>query len=193
MYIIGFNGPPYSGKDTLARFLAEHIDSQGVTTPVIEVSLSTPLRRLAYQMVGETYVDNHDDYTEFKETHYKEFGCSGRQLMIDVSEKFLKPCYGKSIMAKMLFSSLPVGFDGLALIRDSGFQCEIDPLAEIVGAGNLLIVQVRRDGCTFEGDSREWVSHHIMGTVINNGTLDNLRDEAKRIYDGMVKTLGWKL
>jgi hypothetical protein len=193
MYIIGFNGPPYSGKDTLARMVAEHMDSQGVLLPVIEASLSTPLRRLAYQMVGETYVDDHADYSEFKETHYDEFGCTGRQLMIDVSERFLKLCYGKSIMAKMLFSSLPVGFAGVVLVRDSGFQCEIDPLVDTVGRRNLFIVQMRRATCSFEGDSREWVTHNFMQEVHNNGTLDDLRRDAISVYDNVVNQLGWKL
>jgi tRNA uridine 5-carbamoylmethylation protein Kti12 len=39
MYIVCFNGPPYSGKDTLARMVADYMDSQQVVVPTIVVSL----------------------------------------------------------------------------------------------------------------------------------------------------------
>src|SRR3546814_3320002 len=34
MYIVGFNGPPRSDKDTLAEMLANHMDKHQVTLPV---------------------------------------------------------------------------------------------------------------------------------------------------------------
>lgn len=197
MYIVGFNGPPYSGKDTLARMLAEHIDSLGFTVPVIEVSLSSPLRRLAYTMVGRIYVP--ETYDEFKTETFPQFGgVTGRQLMIDVSERFLKLCYGKEIMAQMLLRELqelpPYPFDGLVLVRDSGFQCEVDPLIAAVGAENLYIARVVRNHCSFKGDSREWVYHEGReGVWHNNGSLALLRTKAAKLYEHLVNHMGWKL
>lgn len=190
MYLVGFNGPPYSGKDTLARMLADHMDSQQVVVPVMVVALSMPLRRIAYQMVGQTYTPA--TYPIFKETIFPQFGCSGRQLMIDISESFLKLKYGKSILAQMLLDELK-DFHGVALIADSGFQCEIEPLADAVGPRNLFIVQVKRPECTFKSDSREWVYHALMQTTMNQGSLDELRESAKLIYENMRDVLLWKL
>ena len=190
MYIVCFNGPPYSGKDTMARMLADHMDSQQVAVPTMVVSLSMPLRRIAFQMIGETY--NPARYKAFKETKFEQFGVTGRQLMIDVSEKLLKPCYGSAIMVKMLLRELQ-GFTGVALIADSGFQCEIDPLINAVGAANLYVARVQRDGCSFADDSREWVYHDFDGDYLNNGTLDDLKTEAGRIYGRLVNNLGWRL
>lgn len=195
MYIVGFNGPPYSGKDTLARMLAEHMDSRKVVVSVVEVSLSTPLRRIAYQMIGQNYLPNHIgclDYGKFKETHYPQFGCSGRQLMIDVSEKYLKLCYGQSIMANLLLADFR-DFHGVLLVRDSGFQCEVDPLVDAVGADNLYIARVTRPGSTFVGDSREWVYHKHEGRISNGGSLDLLRTKAAKLYEHLVNQMGWKL
>jgi hypothetical protein len=149
-----------------------------------------PLRRIAYQMIGETY--SPATYKIFKETLYGQFGVTGRQLLIDASEKFLKPCYGKEIMAEMLLSELE-NFDGVALVADSGFQCEIDPMINAVGRRNLFVVQMRRATSTFEGDSREWVTHSHMSEVHNNGTLDDLRGDAAKLYDNLVSQMGWKL
>lgn len=195
MYIVCFNGPPYSGKDTMARMLAEHMDSQEVTIPVVEVSLSLPLRRLAYQMVGRDYIP--ETYDDFKKETFPQFGgVTGRQLMIDVSERFLKLCYGQDIMAKMLLNELAdLEFPdkGVVLVRDSGFQCEVQPLIDAVGARNLFVVQIHRTDCTFVGDSREWVEHSLMGRTYNNESLESLRADAVALYDGLVNTLGWQL
>jgi hypothetical protein len=195
MYFVCFNGPPYSGKDTFARMFAEHVDSLGITTPVIEVSLSSPLRRIAYMMVGRLYVP--ETYDEFKKETFPQFGgVTGRQLMIDVSERFLKLCYGQDIMVKMLLNELQeAGFpdSGVVLVRDSGFQCEVDPLIDAVGAENLYVARVVRDGCSFKGDSREWVYHDNAHVWYNGGTLERLRTKAPRLLNILVNDLGWKL
>src|SRR3546814_1935302 len=52
MYIVGFNGPPRSGKDTLAEMLANHMDKHQVTLPVKFESLSLTLRHIAHSVVG---------------------------------------------------------------------------------------------------------------------------------------------
>lgn len=197
MHVVVFNGPPYCGKDTLARMLADHMESQGVNSPVKEESLSLPLRHVAYAMVGETY--NDASYAAFKETPFAEFGNrTGRQLMIDVSESFLKQVYGEKIMAQMLVArnSDWLDTDGVLLIRDGGFQIEISAMLDEIIADNIYVVQIHRDGCSFDNDSREWVRHPNsarMMQVWNNGSLNDLRTEAARIYGRLVNQMGWKL
>lgn len=201
MYIVGFNGPPESGKDTLAEMLADHMDKQGVTIPVIQCSLSTPLRCIAYGMAGwDGKRLEGDDYAEFKRTEFPLLGVTGRQLMIDASEKFLKPTYGEDVMARLFLSSHTGPYlvkEKVLLIRDSGFQVEVDPLIQAVGGDNLAIINVQREGKDFSNDSREWVFHpdpeRRQYVVQNNGTLDDLRTEAGRIYGRLVNQCGWKL
>lgn len=210
MYVIGFNGPPQCGKDTLARFFREYVEERHPILSVMEVSLSTPLRKIAYAMAGWEYPSAHMPYELFKTLPFPELHRTGRELMIDVSERFLKPVYGQDVMAKLLRASVPDGFDGLLLIKDSGFQCEVGPIIEWVGAANLLVCQVLRDGYdSFENDSREWVwnNHNVdngrvnkslgssqvpMTTMIaNKGTLEELRVEAGRLYGRCVNSRGW--
>lgn len=193
MYIVGFNGPPQVGKDTMARMLAEHMDSQGVTLPVKEVSLSMPLRRIAYAMVGwEGRPLDGEPYEDFKTTHFSAFWRTGRELMIDVSEKFLKPCYGQTIMAKLLIQDLG-SFPGVVLVRDMGFQVEAETLRGFVGKHNFCGARVVRSGCDFSNDSREWVTHSQLNVFNNDGTLDDLRTEAGRLYGRLVNQMGWIL
>lgn len=199
MYIVAFNGPSQSGKDTLADFLVDHMDAQGVDAPVFRESLSMPLRKIAYAMAGWRGQLDGPSYEDFKRAKFIAFGgITGRQLMIDVSEKFLKPTYGVEIMAQMLIDR----HAGLALnnkvilIRDTGFQLELEPLIRWVGVKNIRVVQVHRNGCSFEGDSREWVFPPLgyeFTRINNDGTLADLKTEAGRIYGRLVNQYGWRL
>lgn len=197
MYIVGFNGPPRSGKDTAAEMLHAYMIERGINPDKIrEDSLSLPLRHIAYGMCGWRYGDSSaPDYEEFKNMHFDEFGKSGRKLMIDASESFLKPNYGQDIMAKILLRRHFM-FDGVLLIKGMGFQCEFQTLAAWESTRNVYIVRVQREGTTFEGDSREWVNHHDSGCSMalpNNRSLDDLRVEAGRIYGRLVNQMGWVL
>lgn len=192
MYIVAFNGPPRCGKDTMARMLADHMDSKGVTLPVREVSLSTPLRVIAYAMTGFKGALDGDDYEGFKTTRFLEFDRTGRELMIDVSEKFLKSVYGQEIMAELLFAQLSE-FTGVALIRDVGFQVELDTLARVVEPRQIYVACLRREGCDFSNDSREYVIHKFSHGYENTGSLADLRTEAGRIYGRLVNQMGWNL
>lgn len=195
MYCVIFNGPPESGKDTLSEMLVEHMDSR-IDTAVREESLSLPLRKLAYQMAGWTGEYEGDNYSDFKRAKFEQFGgATGRQLMIDVSERFLKLCYGEDIMAQMLIARNQ-NFRGLLLIRDGGFQLEVDPLIRAYGVENVYIVNIIRPGKDFTNDSREWINHPRSGSQIqisNDSDLFHLRTEAGRIYGRLVNQMGWVL
>lgn len=192
MYIVGFNGPPRSGKDTLAEMLAQHMDSAGVTIPVFTLPLSLPLREIAFTMAGLKYSQVH--YEDFKTTHFPMFGKTGRQLMIDVSESFLKPVYGQDIMAKLLYDRIPLdlAMSSVLLVPDCGFQVETEYLGNTVGAENFFLARVRRTGCDFSNDSRGWVNHRFDVDIPNGGTLEELRDEAAFLYRRLVNYMGWK-
>ena len=193
-FIVGFNGPPQCGKDTMAKLFLQHMDAQGVMIPVMTKPLSWPLRLMAHVMIGRTY--QTVDYERFKEEYFESFKCTGRQLMINCSECFLKPTYGLGALSKMFIESIEESFPMLVVIPDSGFQCEIEPLCEHYGAENVYMVRIHREGCTFENDSREYVTHplptHNMD-VTNDGTIKDLATEAGRLYGRLVNQRGWQL
>jgi hypothetical protein len=195
MYIVGFNGPPESGKDSLAEGLAGVIENLH-NIPVKFESLSMPLRKIAYAAVDFKGDLDGPDYARFKTTEFSELGVTGRQLMIDVSEKFLKPTYGISVMAKLLIER-NAEFHGLLLIRDCGFQCEVDPLIQWAGSENFFIARCHRPTKNFANDSREYVYHHATRLMdddyYNESTEWNWKTvEAQRVYARIVN-LGWKL
>lgn len=195
MFVVCFNGPPGSGKDTAAEMLAQHLDSR-TDLSVRQASLSFPLRTIAYAMAGFGGMQHGNAYEQFKRTTYPQFGGrTGRQLMIDVSESFLKPLYSRQIMVEMLIERNRE-IDGILLIRDSGFQHEVNCLMRAYGHSNVYVVRVRREGCDFSNDSREWVKHRDIGSAMNlqnHGSLEDLRTEVARIYERLVNQMGWKL
>src|SRR3546814_1433390 len=83
-------------------------------------------------------------------------------MMKDSREKYVKQCYGKDVMARII-SKRNLDFEGILLIRDCGFQIEVDPLEEWVGVENLYMVNLFREGCDFTNDSREYV--HTNGKM----------------------------
>ena len=193
MYILGFNGPPRCGKDSMAMMVVDHMEVQGCDIPVKVDYLSLPLRQIAYQMVGYTGDLFGESYESFKVQQFGAFDArSGRELMIDVSERFLKPTYGIDIMARMLLQR-NADFHGLLLVPDSGFMCEVQPLIDAVGENHFYVVRVHREGTDFNNDSREWVHCFHDTDVQNDGTLDDLRTEAGRIYGRLVNKMHWKL
>lgn len=191
MYLVGFNGPPRCGKDTMARMLAEYMDSR-ITLPVREINLNLPLRKIAYAMVGFTGSMEGADYEAFKVKWFSSLDRTGRQLLIEVSENFLKPTYGQGVLADLLFEQT-AGFHGVGLLRDCGFQCEVDPLARLLGFRKIYVARIHREGCDFSNDSREYVTHPFADDYENNGSLDDLRTEAGRIYGRLVNQMGWAL
>ena len=156
------------------------------------------LRKVAYTLTG--YEGKHldgEDYSDFKKQEFRlgDAMVTGRQIMIDVSERFLKPVYGKEIMADLMLLQYK-DYHGVLLVRDSGFQLEVDPMIRFAGLANVYVVRVARPDKSYAHDSRESVYHpvskHNMG-ILNNGTLDDLRTEAGRIYGRLVNQMGWVL
>jgi hypothetical protein len=205
VYVLGLNGPPRSGKDTIAQMILEE---STLDIPIKIDHLSEPLRRIAFAMVGRVYVhDQADAYEEFKSTLFPQFNRTGRQLMIDVSESFLKPTYGQQVMAQMLVERNK-NFSGLLIVPDSGFVCEIAPLHEWCNPtprqnrggssltrtvnNNFFVCRVHRDGTTFKGDSREWVYADNEMDLANNGSLDDLTIQVRHLTSRL-RELKWPL
>lgn len=200
MYLLGFNGPPRCGKDSLAKAFADYLDDKGCTLPVRVEYLSEPMRHIAYAMIGFKGQLKGSDYEYFKGAHWPQFDRDGRHLMIDVSESFMKPLYGLDIFARMLLERVK-GFHGIVLVPDSGFQCEVSPLIESLGPDNVVIARVHRTETVGNltrkydfadmNDSREWVGAPLETDLTNEGTLEDLKTEAGRLYGRLVNRMGW--
>ena len=97
---------------------------------------------------------------------------SPREALIYASELVVKPAFGNDYFGKIANSNIqPCG----AVFSDGGFDEEIGPITR--GQKDVYIIQFERDGCTWGGDSRGWLSdHHGIPTLktTNNGTVEEL-------------------
>ena len=130
------NGPPRSGKDTIAKRL----------TDFIHVEFKEELFNMAIEMSGvpsdewfaryEGYIQENGPYENFKTTWLKNEpwdklnGLSQREFMIKVSEEWAKPLFGKDVFGKRLKERLDCKAwkeDESFVTSDGGFFEEMLP------------------------------------------------------------------
>jgi hypothetical protein len=160
--LLAFNGPPGSGKD-YATDEACHVIDDLTGWIALPHKLSAPLKRMVPAMMNTT----HRELEASKDKSLlSPMGITYRQAQIDVSEKFMKPVYGQDIFGRLAVNEIAMELDKSVykeynvciIISDLGFSYELDKLIDWVGAENTRIVQLYREGHTFLGDSRSYVT-----------------------------------
>lgn len=198
-YIIGLNGPPKSGKDTIAAAMRDHLDPR-CNIPVVIDHLARPMRQMAMSLTGNDPTD-FALYNSIKDTPQKLLrrALTGgldsiRQLMIAMSEEFIKPVYGQDFWArKMLLSHqwLDEGMPGVLIVPDIGFPAEVGVFDDMFPGVKTLIVQVDRPGATWVGDSRvPCEGMRNTAHIFNDRTPEWA---AEWVWDHAIRHLGWNL
>lgn len=186
-YVIGFNGPPRSGKDSIADALRD-IVYRRCDIATHRAALSMPMRYVVYDLIGEIYTTKH--YEDFKDVPNPLFkGETIRQAIIRLSEEFVKPTYGVDYWARYLHHQNRLWWGKvpcLMVISDIGFQEECDYFREHSYFKN---VHVHRNGIDWKNDSRTYVDGDAYLHCSNNETIEFA---AERIFDQLVN-LGWDL
>jgi len=177
--IIFINGPPRSGKDTAGEILAEATGGE-------LFKFAEPLKLMAHRLVSafaphaiperaEHAADFFEDVKDEPQPYL--FGKTWRQYYIAVSETLIKPLHGDDFFGKVLATDIANLSTGTAIITDSGFMVETPPIVERFGAENCLLLRMRRTGCNFSSDSREYLELPGVVTidVYNDRGVDELR------------------
>lgn len=146
------NGPPGVGKDTIAHYATEHDKS------FAQLEFKSGL----YNATAERYGVDRSWFKRvavdriLKETPLSLLGNkSPREAMIDTSENFIKPTYGKSYFGKaLLVESDKYPVDNF-IVSDGGF---VEEALALVEAGHEVhVIHLRNPRFSFEGDSRDYV------------------------------------
>ena len=133
-------------------------------------------------------LDNSEAFDDCKDQSNEAFlGGTPRQAYIDMSEKMVKPFYGKDFFGKIAIKTInkiAEGKDELIVVTpDGGFDIEVTCLAKEYGLENILVVHLYRDGTSFANDSRSYVK--IPGVPFamlkNNGTLSDLEQSVHTV------------
>jgi hypothetical protein len=167
--IVLLNGPPGSGKDSLGNYIAERTWGGKV------YKFADAVKRGTHALYGMADV-NRDFFEQTKETPNPLFdGLTPRQAYIHYSEKVVKPIFGPQWFGKMFVRQVTKNNTKLALVTDSGFWNEIEPVIEAFGKENVLLVRIHADsrGKSFAGDSRNYVHTHMLKSIdlYNDGLL----------------------
>lgn len=183
--VVILNGPPLSGKDEGCKYLVRVFGGNHKEFKNALFKLTKAFFNIDDEMWQWFYTRvNKECPSESLIINGKSY--SPRQALIHVSENVVKPLLGQDFFGNSLANDLE---EGLNFVSDGGFPSEIQPLVDNVGASNVLILRLFREGCSFDGDSRNYINYDQVskGVTIedlyNNGSLeqyfDNLESKIK--------------
>lgn len=191
-WLILLNGPPRSGKDTLAA----RLKGWGA----VDMKMSRPLKDGWAGLMG--WGDQERERAEHTKDRAFSAGLPGsplsyRQAQIDLSERFLKPLYGPDVFGRIAAWHLEALLAGrappLVTVSDSGFAAEIEPLLSMIPPQRTVLFRLNRPGCDFKGDSRSYLDLTHLGVhqidLMNCHSIDDLERnavEALRAVMGLV-------
>lgn len=188
--VILINGPPQSGKDTLRSVLYKHLSptcncfSRDFKDGIFSVLQWEALFRLTQPNL-ESY-----DY-EYLKNNYNL-----RQVLIDFSEKTIKPNFGQDVWAKVFCrvveNTHKVGSilrpKSVGICADLGFKEELETVENYFGPENVLVISIYRDGKTFDGDSRHRITFgNSKNLVFINNDLNIEKSYKEQIAEEVEK------
>lgn len=185
--MVVFNGPPRSGKDTLAAFI------RGVTKAK-PMEFKRKLIELALMISGVSSSDWEFWYQKDKEQPHNDLGGhSCRSFLIMVSEEMIKPHMGSDYFGLAAANELEMYLPGHGVVfTDSGFSAELQCVVNVAGAENVIVVQLQRDGTDFSKDSRVYLSPRDFPEVTflaqnNNGPAEEVAAELMELLRSVVE------
>lgn len=156
--VVVVTGPPGSGKDTFACLFEEYaiIENRGCE----QVKFAQPLRDA---LVGFFGLSNDSAVEAYKRTSGEV-----RKFMIGLSENVIKPIYGSKYFGSRAAVELcKLGrLPDYVVISDAGFDDEVARFFDILSSDDVelsaCVVLLSREGCTFEGDSRNYLAPVVL-------------------------------
>lgn len=181
MKLIFLNGPPRSGKDTVASTLKYHYRNR-----IQLMKFASPIYGAIERLFGFEPAVWDSLYNTHKEKPTERLmGRSPRELMIWLSEEIIKPEFGTNFFGNVAARSI-LDMDeedresSIFVFSDSGFKDEINSCLDILNPSrdNAYLINLLREGCSFNGDSRSYITGADVGIsdsryfiVENEGTL----------------------
>jgi hypothetical protein len=179
--VIVFNAPPDSGKDIAVDYMEEYLRFTGRNVKHLEFKETLfALVKSTYGVTDEVWEGLYTRENKELPSYYLTYNglpISPREALINMSEKVIKPLYGDKAFGLAACSGI---IKGINLFSDGGFNAEMLPIIELVGARNVLIVKIFRDGRDYSKDSRDYLDTDYLGVdcvhVHNNSTLEDFYD-----------------
>ena len=187
--VIVLNGAIGSGKDDCAVRLWGYLGSDRTHV----MSFKKPL----FELVGMLYslpplvAEEIHSNRDLKDSPRAEYGGkTSREVIIEVSEKVIKPFYGNQFFGDKAVGGMKrETWVETFIFSDSGFEEELEPVSNYVGKENVILCRIRNRG-SFSNDSRSFLSDKHAGTVLdydNSGSLEDLHKWVESVGDMILK------
>lgn len=186
--IVLLNGPPGSGKDTLAdafinKYRVLGIIAKGDPSFVVEkAKFAAPIKR-----AQAAFFDMYEDDLDIeKDNPILPGQVKPRRGLINLSEIWAKPLFGVDVFGQILAKEIrngmehspPTAYTRLVIVSDGGFVPEAQVLINEFG-DSVHVVKLYRQGTDFSSDSRQYLPEGTvpltnMWRLGNNGTVTGL-------------------
>ena len=107
-------------------------------------------------------------------------GLSWRKVYIALSEDYIKPRHGHEWFGSRFMEAAHATGAEMLLVPAGGFRREAERVVRELGADDVRLVRLHREGCTFAGDSRSYIDLSDLGVVctdVVNADLATLRED----------------
>lgn len=172
-----FNGPPECGKDTaatFAKFYTEMKNEQGKIIPYRPqiLAFADPIKssiqnlyQLPYSCAYYEKERGHDWKTKPQLELCEK---TGREVYIHIGEG-QKSLHGSDFFGRIAARRIHnEKRDNLFIFSDLGFREEAIAIIRQVGAANTLIIELERNGCSYNSDSRSYVGDDLNQAYSNS-------------------------
>ena len=149
-FIILFNGPPRTGKDTVSEFLLKELQGSVI------IKFTKPVKDMTHKKYNLDV--EHDYYEDLKDTHLIEFqGKTPRESYIETSTN-LREKEGNNAVAKLFVKEVLESTADIVINPDIGYDFEAEELFNSFDISNILLFKINREGKSFEHDCRDWLT-----------------------------------
>lgn len=164
--ILLLNGPPRSGKDTLAKQL---VDQYGFA----HFKITSRWKERVHALYGmDPLKFPHDHFEAVKDTPQGAFyGLTPRQAYIEVWEKYFLPKHGENVLMDWLIGDIDNSPNENIVISDVGFDRECKYLFQYYGK-QCLLTKIFRSGYNFVNDTRDYVKRDSAILKIGTSKID---------------------
>lgn len=194
--IILVNGPPKSGKDTLANAFVKQTTHFGIIGQHRVWGNKEKFAYPLYWALAEFFSVTIEWLEEYKDEPVLPNGVTPRKALQDLSEVWAKNLFGQPVFGDLLAkrikptTKLPGNnFLRIYIVSDSGFQPEANAVHR-VHQNKVGLIRLMRNGTSYSGDTRDYIvkSDDSMPfrTIENNGTVEELMKQVREFVEEVI-------
>lgn len=184
--IIALTGPKGSGKDTVARMIAEQYDD------VRTIAFADPIKKVINDLF-ELDPSNNDQYDAFKRAQvtYQLPGCpshavSGRDLVREIG--MLMRRYDEYQFNGYVINNIRYEPLSTWVVTDVRFENEFQMMRNL----GAKIIQITHPDCSYDGHVTElgFADKTVDFTIANDGSLSDLNTKTGQVVENIMEE--WK-